>query len=106
MKWILVILLMGFLIGCNTSKRVMQTNVVLDGSASYITGGNGKDYFTKWEWKQVRGSNSLILNPNVAATQTNVIGTGVFAWQLKVTTHTGQEDSAIYSITVNPNAGK
>lgn len=100
MKSLVVILL---LVSCSPAKRVLQTNVVLDGSASYITGGNGKGYFTKWEWKQIRGGNSIIINPSAAATQTNVRGKGVFAWQLKVWDNLGQTDSAIYTITVNPN---
>ena|SRR6185312_4626245 len=89
-------LLFILLIGCSLSKRVatVQTNVVLDGTASTVTGGNGKGYFTKWEWKQIAGENADIMNPYSPATQTNVIGKGVFEWQLKVTTNTGQTDSA------------
>ena len=97
MRYVVLILLFGCV-----SRRVAttQTTVLLDGTRSYITGGNGKGYFAKWEWKQIKGTNGFIGNAYLPATQTTVQGSGVFAWQLKVTDNLGNQDSAVYSITI------
>lgn len=89
------------LIGCTVAKRVdTQTKVILDGSKSFISGGNGKGYITSWYWTQIQGTRFPIVNPTAPTTETIVQGKGDFAWQLKVKDNLGQPDSATYSTTI------
>lgn len=44
----------------------------LDGSASYITGGDGKGNIVKWYWTQTSGQKSKIVSPKSEITQTSL----------------------------------
>jgi predicted secreted protein len=87
MKWLCAILLL--LSACTVSRKTPVT-VILDSSASYITGGNGKGYFVAWDWKQIEGEKAIIDNPRVAITKTYV-SSGYYGWQMKITDNLGQQ---------------
>ncbi len=90
MKWLLVIVPI-IICSCTTVKeaRKTTTTVVLDSSGSYIKGGDGKGYFTMWNWKQIAGEKATIENPSAAVTRAYITN-GNYVWQMTITDNLGQ----------------
>lgn len=80
-----------FLFSCTAAK----TSVIVDSQASYITGGNGKGYFTAWQWSR----NGKVLSTKPYDTLT-VQGSGTFTYTFTITDNLGQTKSESKTITV------
>jgi len=94
MKWGLILIL---LLGCNVTKRSAPSTIVLDGSKSYITGGDGKGTLSFY-WQQKAGQPINIGNPNAISIVVPLTISGS-VWQLKVKDNFGNTDSTIYTVT-------
>lgn len=92
MKWGLILIL---LLGCNVTKRSAST-ITLDGSKSYITGGDGKGTLSFY-WQQKAGQPINIGNPNAISILVPLTISGS-VWQLKVIDNFGAADSTIYTV--------
>lgn len=95
MKWGLILIL---LLGCNVTKRSAPSTIVLDGSKSYITGGDGKGTLSYY-WEQKAGQPLSIDNPNAPSIVVPLTLSGS-VWQLKVKDNLGNTDSTIYTVTI------
>lgn len=88
--------------GCITKRVATTSNVViLDGSASRIINGDGNGYFTSWQWRQISGSPSLILNSSALITQTTISGSGVYKWELTGRDNIGNVAKDTFSVIIN-----
>jgi len=98
--WYLILVLL--LIGCDVSKRVVTTPkmIVLDGSRSYISGGDGKGSIISFYWQQKAGQSVKVSNQTSQSISLMPLHPGSYTFQLKVTDNLGNKDSTIYSITV------
>jgi hypothetical protein len=98
--WYLILVLL--LIGCDVSKRVVTTpkTIILDGSKSYVSGGNGKGYIISFYWQQKAGQSVKVSNQTLQSISLMPLHPGDYAFQLKVIDNLGNKDSTIYSITV------
>lgn len=75
-----------FIAGCTSTKKTF----VIDSRASYITGGDGKGYFTNWVWK--KDGKVVSVKPHDII-KTNGKGKYIFT----ITDNLGQKDS----VTIN-----
>lgn len=77
-----------------TSSNSRRKQIRLDGTASYITGGNG--YIKSYQWYR----NSKVIS-NSAVTNVSISIYASVTWTLKVTDNLGDTDTATFSITGN-----
>lgn len=87
MKWLLIILLF---VGCTTVY-----SVTLDCSPSYVSGGRGNGYFTKYEWK----GDGLVYDDSPVVKAVGITR-GSHQWQVIVTDNLGNKDSSIIKVDV------
>lgn len=98
MKWWIVIFLFC---SCTSIKeaRKTTTTIVLDSSGSYLQGGDGKGYFTRWNWTQIAGEKATMDSPNAAITRAYVTN-GNYTWKMTITDNLGQQKSDTISYKV------
>lgn len=87
--------------GCTVSKITTSETVILDGSRSYIKGGDGSGYIKAWNWKQIEGSYCPIDAPQNSITKTTVTAGGRYSWELTGIDNLNQVAKDTFSININ-----
>lgn len=98
-KYVAILFLLA---ACTSSKiNTSQKIVTLDASPSYITGGDGTGYFTKWEWKETENNAYVrIEDPSLPITTAIVPVNCGCTFLLYVTDNLNQSDTAALKINV------
>ena len=86
--------------GCVFPKKITSTTVILDGSKSHISGGDGSGYFKSWNWRQIQGNPFAIESPKSLITKTVITANGVYSWELTGTDNLNQVGKDTFSIGI------
>lgn len=84
------------LFGCTAARKSESTlyKVTLDASQSYVQGGDGKGYITKWEW--TKNGSIIGTKPTIAVIEK----AGLYVYKLILTDNLGQTTNKSISVTV------
>lgn len=95
--WVIIFVISG----CIFPKKTTSTTVILDGSKSYISGGDGSGYFKSWNWRQIQGTFVPIDSPKNLITKTVVTSSGNYSWELTGIDNLNQVGKDTFSVKIN-----